>query len=321
MKTSKHIGKILNNELYLDGGQAVAFQIVSTVPPADIQIGAKLAKGSPKMTIYNGTNYGSIAINTATDMNYSLYSLLPESACIKWTPVIIVDNVFYTSGTIVIENDSLIGNILSITDVKWTFNVSNAYGYFYRPSQHEKRSAPQALDLAVNSDTDVQSKSLLMMRGANLDIDDEDVTVENPVVAPGEQTVINITTSSDVNDIRITDQNGNIITADELDYIIIELDGREYKEWTVSITQNETGTFTYDIVGVYENGYYDTEYAVTVTVTVENVETTVIDEETGEEESIQTLLQRIIGYSQRSVISLLNYLKHSELFLNKKSSL
>ena len=42
-------------------------------------------------------------------------------------------------------------------------------------------------------------------------------------------------------------------------------------EWTVKFTVSESGTFTYFVTGVYENGYTDSEKTLAVIVNIENV--------------------------------------------------
>ena len=104
-----------NNELYLDNGQAIAFNMAVSAEKvldlngdgkldapivADVQLALKSADGEAVTCKINGTEY---TISTATDM---YYSILKEAV----------------SGTVVIQNVS--GGILSITNIKVTHNVA-----------------------------------------------------------------------------------------------------------------------------------------------------------------------------------------------------
>ena len=76
-----------NNELYLAKNQAVAFEIWATSVPTDIQLGAKLACGNPKLTVSYASKTTDIDIDTATDIYYSLNTILPNDAKLTWRQV------------------------------------------------------------------------------------------------------------------------------------------------------------------------------------------------------------------------------------------
>ena len=85
-----------NNELYLAPSQAIAFN-AETANVADIQLGIKLANGSPVTYEINSDSY---TVNTATDMYYSILK-------------------YAEAGTVTIKNVS--GGILSLTNIKFTY--------------------------------------------------------------------------------------------------------------------------------------------------------------------------------------------------------
>lgn len=102
-----------NNETYLAGGQAVAFNLITNTNPASIQsiqIGAKLAKGSQAKLYYNTKEL--VTLTTATNMFYKLKGL-------TWTQI--EGTNMWKSSTIVLSNASTgTDNIISLTDVKIT---------------------------------------------------------------------------------------------------------------------------------------------------------------------------------------------------------
>lgn len=264
IKTYKNAGP--NNELYLAEGQAVAFEIWATSVPTDIQLGTKLACGNPDLTISYASKTTDIDITTATDMYYSLNTILPHDAKLTWTQIKASDgNNYYTTGTVVIQNTGEADSVLSVTNMKWTFSQNGGKGYFRIPTPVEN----EVLTLATTLDTQPQAYSLMKMRTAALDIEQ----TEEPVVVTDEQgnstVTIKLKTSADVDSIVVTDENGNPIDPKNITYTSSEVEGETAVEWTVTITTDEAGTHIYMIAGAYENGYTDSSKAVTVTVTVE----------------------------------------------------
>ena len=264
IKTYKNAGP--NNELYLAEGQAVAFEIWATSVPTDIQLGTKLACGNPDLTISYASKTTDIDITTATDMYYSLNTILPHDAKLTWTQIKASDgNNYYTTGTVVIQNTGEADSVLSVTNMKWTFSQNGGKGYFRIPTPVEN----EVLTLATTLDTQPQAYSLMKMRTAALDIEQ----TEEPEVVTDEQgnstVTIKLKTSADVDSIVVTDENGNPIDPKNVTYTSSEVEGETAVEWTVTITTDEAGTHIYMIAGAYENGYTDSSKAVTVTVTVE----------------------------------------------------
>ena len=256
-----------NNELYLAKDQAVAFEIWATAVPTDIQIGTKLACGNPNLTISYASQTTELKLNTATDLYYSFNSVMPNSGKLTWQQVKGADgNIYYTTGTVVIQNTGEEGSVLSVTNLKWTFSQFGGKGYFRIPTSVEN----DVLRLAVTTDTQAAAYSLMGMRTAALDVEQ---TAEPEIVngANGSQVTISLKTSADVSSLEITDENGKTVTPDEIEYIVSQIDGEDVLEWTVKFTVSESGTFTYFVTGVYENGYTDSEKTLAVIVNIENV--------------------------------------------------
>ena len=255
-----------NNELYLAKDQAVAFEIWATSVPTDIQLGTKLACGNPDLTVSYDSKTTNVDITTATDIYYSLNTILPHDGKLTWKLVPGSDgNNYYTSGTVVIQNTGEQDSVLSVTNLKWTFSHNGGKGYFRIPTSVEN----EALTLNTTLDTQAVAYSFMKMRTAALDVEQ----VKEPEVvtdAEGNSIVtINLKTSSDVDTIAVTDENGNPIDAKDLEITSTPVDGEDAIEWTVTFATDKTGTQTYNVAGVYTNGYTDPSKAVSVTITVE----------------------------------------------------
>ena len=254
-----------NNELYLAKDQAVAFEIWATAVPTDIQIGTKLACGSPALTVSYASKTTELKLATATDMYYSLNSIMPNDAKLTWKLVAGADgNNYYTTGTVVIQNTGEAGSVLSITNLKWTFSQVGGKGYFRIPTSLEN----EVLKVSATKETESTAYSLMKMRTAALDIEQ----TEEPSVsqdANGNSVVtIKLNTSKDVDSLIVTDENGTPIPSDMIEFATSYLDD-DTVEWEVKITTTEAGEHTYIVTGVYENGYSNTSKSVTVVVDVE----------------------------------------------------
>ena len=265
IETYKNAGP--NNELYLAKDQAVAFEIWATSVPTDVQLGAKLACGEPELTISYATKATDVRIETATDIYYSLNTVLPNDAKLTWEQVEGSDgNYYYTTGTVVVQNTGKEGSVLSITNMKWTFSQYGGKGYFRIPTPIED----EVFTLNSTTDTQMAAYSLMRMRTAALDIeliqDPEVVTDSN-----GDSVItMKFRTSSDVAALDITDGNGRPINSDTVECIASEVEGEDMLEWTVNISTSRTGELIYIVSGVYENGYKDDSKAVTVRLVIDN---------------------------------------------------
>ena len=100
-----------NNELYLANNQAIAFTVDVTETMADVQLGIKVANGETVTYKINGDSY---TLNTATDMYYSIWDYVKDGKVVT------------------IENVS--GGILSLTNIKTTFNAQTSTNGMLRMS-------------------------------------------------------------------------------------------------------------------------------------------------------------------------------------------
>ena len=264
IETYKNAGP--NNELYLAKNQAVAFEIWATSVPTDVQLGAKLACGNPVLTVSYASKTTDLDITTATDIYYSLNTLLPNDAKLTWQLVEGSDgNNYYTTGTVVIQNTGDEDSILSVTNLKWTFSQNGGKGYFRIPTPVED----ETLTLASTSDTPAAAYSLMRMRTAALDVEQ----TQEPEVSTDSQgnssVVLKLKTSAEVESLVVTDENGNPIDPKNVEFTSSQVEGENAVEWTVTIAADKAGTYTYTVAGAYANGYTDYSKAVSFTVTVE----------------------------------------------------
>ncbi len=255
-----------NNELYLAKDQAVAFEIWATSVPTDIQLGTKLACGEPTLTVSYASETTAVNIKTATDIYYSLNTVLPNDSKLTWRLVKGSDgNNYYTTGTVVVQNTGKEDSVLSVTNLKWTFSETGAKGYFRIPTS----VAEEELTLAATSATPPTAYSLMRMRTAALDTEQ----VEEPAVVTDENgnsvITVKLKTSTDVDHIVVTDENGNPL---EFEFTAAPIEGEDAIEWTVTFSTNEAGTHTYTVAGAYENGYTDESKSVSFSVTIEEPE-------------------------------------------------
>lgn len=268
IETYKYAGP--NNELYLAKDQAVAFEIIATAVPTDIQLGTKLACGSPTLTVSYDSKTTEIEIKTATDLYYSLNTVLPGDRKLTWQQITAADgNNYYTTGTVVIQNTGDEDSVLSITNLKWTFSQFGGKGYFRIPTPVEE----EVLMVASTYETPAAAYSLMRMRTAALDIE-QSGEPEVSTDADGNSVVsVKLNTSSDVASLVVSDENGNPLSPVQYEYSASENEDENIIEWTVNITVTGSGTFTYLVAGAYENGYTDISKTVSVEVTVEEPQT------------------------------------------------
>ena len=252
-----------NNELYLDAGQSVAFEILATSVPKDVQISAKVAKSAtgsnPVLTFaYGNQSVQKTPIKTATDMYYSI----AESLNLSWKLTKVNGKVYYTSGVIVIGNgaEANSGNILSVTNLKWTFDKYGAEGYYRIPVSLQDED----VDISVSSATMTQAVSLIDMSRADISIDRNNVSLSSDTVQAGKSTMVTIKTSKDVSSLVIKDSDGNIVKPLSVNY----KDVGETREWSVQLYGSKPGTYSYTVQGVYENGYTDSSSGAEFTVKV-----------------------------------------------------
>ncbi len=297
---SKYTSGGPNNELYLLKDQAVAFQIWASSVPDDIQIGAKaVGEKVPTMFVSYATTTdmytAQASVKSATDLSYSIDALLRQQSegQLGWTPVTGSDgNTYYSSGTIVIQN--ITDGIISITNVKWTF-PSAGFGYFENLENSTQAVSEEPVMLMSNYSTFRMARSAVRATNADLEIGQDDVVVENNTVATGEAIKINVSTSTDVDTLIIRDENGNVVTPEAIESYVETIDNEKVKQWTVTLSADKAGSYTYTITGAYENGY-ESDTPVEITVTVEDVPET---EENGDDEF--SILDAITGYFAKLV--------------------
>ena len=265
IETYKNAGP--NNELYLAKDQAVAFEIWATSVPTDVQLGAKLACGEPELTVSYATKATDVKIETATDIYYSLNTVLPNDAKLTWKQVEGSDgNYYYTTGTVVVQNTGKEGSVLSITNMKWTFSQYGGKGYFRIPTPIEN----EVFTLSSTTDTQTSAYSLMRMRKAALDIE----SIQDPeiITYPDGESIITMKfrTSSDVASLVIIDENGKQTDPGKVECVVSEIEDEGALEWTVRVSTNRAGKLTYIVSGAYKNGYTDDSKSVTVNVFIRN---------------------------------------------------
>lgn len=262
-----------NNELYLAANQAVAFEIWASAVPSDVQFSAKSAKGEAAVSLtYNGQNVTK-TLTTASEMYYSFNSLLPTGNKLTWTQITENGTAYYTTGTIVIANSGEQDTILSIGNIKWTFAVAGANGYFRIPTE------PVAETVTLMSTRRTLSSAYTSVSSmyTDLAISDEDVTVENSNPVAGEDIVITVETSDDVKTLLIKDADGNIVEPVSMEEVASEFEGDGTKQWKVTLNETEAGTYVYTVTGVNEYGLEGSdpvEFTVTVSAVPEAEEET-----------------------------------------------
>ena len=254
-----------NNELYLMPGGTVAFDIENIPDLTDAKIGLKAINGKTcNVSIAKGGGQtltaNPISVTSATEQYISLKTLLNKSG----------------STTIVITNNSnSLGN-LSLTKLMLSSNTSfdSDGGYISAGPQ----TAPRAL-------------AVVQMLNADLTIDEE--TVETASSDDGTVT-LTLQTSEDAETIVIRDGEGNVIDPESIDFTI---DEEGIKHWVVTLTESESGEYSYTLQAEYENGYAPEE-PTTVTVTVTIPET---EQETNDDQSAVSMLAKLKGFFERLI--------------------
>ena len=244
-----------NNELYLLPGGTISFDINGNAYEA-IKIGAKSVDGSATtMGVAFGNGTRSFSVNTATEKYYSVKDLIDDS-----------------SGTVTITNNG--SGILSLTKLMTSV----------KPSQSSH--APARI-MSVSESTFDEALELLEMTEADIAIDEE--TIETTSSDDGTVT-ITLQTGEDAQTIVIRDADGNVVEPDSIDFTI---DEEGIKNWTIVLTEEAEGEFTYTLQAEYENGYTGETEPTTVTVTVSFPEP--------EDSSIGGRLDKIKGFFERLI--------------------
>lgn len=241
-----------NNELYLDGGQAVAFSIWATKPVTDIQIGAKVAKGQPDLYVAYGSSFDTKQIRTATDLYYSVNDFKGDSDELGWTSLKIDDEIYYQSDVITIQNTAAEGNILSVTNLKWTFSSDDASA-FMNPSAVPEE--PVEVMMVVDSATIDAAYSAISMRTADLTVDPYSFNITDGTEP--NQKIVTLRTSPDVDSLLVKRIDGTPVKLGNVESVLTEYNNAPVKEWSFTLSEDSIGIYTYTICGVYKNGYTD----------------------------------------------------------------
>ena len=288
-----------NNELYLCGGQAVAFEIWATAIPTDVQFSAKAAKGSPKISISYQNRTVEKSITTSSEMYYSFDALLPADNRLTWTltgQTTDDGKPYYTAGTIVISNPSAQDTILSIGNIKWTFSTTDGRGHFKLPAE----PVTETVALMTTRRTLSQAYTSVSSMYTDLSISDEDVVIENSNPMIGEDIVITVETSDDVKTLLIKDSDGNIVEPVSVEEIASDLENSGTKQWKVTLNETEAGTYVYTVTGVNEYGLEGSD-SVEVTVTVSGVPEAEKEEEKSFLEKIKGFFDKIIDFFKKLI--------------------
>ncbi len=286
-----------NNELYLTNNNAVAFRLDLTAfervvtdeagnikyeedgetPKtesivADVQIGVKSADGAPviikawNLLTEGGTvvkaNEGTAAINTATDMYYSLKRQVP-----------------YNNALIVLQN---IGSgIMSITSVKITFK-QDPYG-----ASNNAEAVPMMASFSITPEEAGWAVMSLSLDWEDIPGEPEiftpeklDVSVNRDKVKEGDKVKVTVKTSGDVEYITV---NGEAVTS----YRTNRKTGE--RTWTVHVSADAVGELPIEVIAY--NADEIASEAVTKTVQVEaksNVQKVV-------EKVLKSLFDRLFG--------------------------
>jgi len=223
-----------NNELYLANGQAIAFKLALDSNVADVQIGMKAANGVyAAYEIYNATTGESIIsddLNTTTDMYYSIGDK------VKNGDVIVIKN-----------NENTTGSILSLTNIKVT-HLSGTTGASVANVVHVDDEA------ATNA---VNAMALIKPVLPTFNPETMNVRFNRTTAAIGNNVVITVTTSTDVENLLI---NGQVATNKATSYVTGET------VWSFTVPVVENGSLDVRIVGFDADGQFTIPHSETVTV-------------------------------------------------------
>lgn len=285
-----------NNELYLMGGsaeddtgaavangQAAAFSIWATAIPQDIQIAAKAADGSPILKIYTVSSDGTVSsaqttITSASDVYYSFNDMLSQGGKLTWSRVKGADGkYYYRTGTIIIQNASLSeDDILSLTNLKWTFESDAGKGQFelgladasgaVESNSSQSKSSPVLL--SANYNTRAIALAAAKVDGRDMSIIKDSLSLESDSVKAGKEATFSFDTYTYVEKIKVTDSLGNEVEVNAVYEDYESSSGETLRHWTVTIPAVVEGKHTYYVSGTDSEGFTTDFGSVTVTYTV-----------------------------------------------------
>lgn len=268
-----------NNELYLNKGQAIAFDIVSETPMtlAGIQLGMKVVYGDSAEVIIMNTN-DMTPNKTVVSGAHEMYRRL-NSAIIWDQTALETEGKYKTKYPIVIVNTS--DSIVSLTGFKWA--------YTFAPENDEA-----ALELAVYSDTPAMAyfaaRRVLEDTESSEELEEvpytnEDISIEwsDTTFTQGNEATLTVTTPYDI----------VAVTVDGIEITQCEIDEDGNKRWTYTFTVDQTGENTFDIL-LYDNEGNSSEPIKTESITVEK-EKTIFDLILDFLKQLLTFFRRLMG--------------------------
>nr|MCR5042415.1 hypothetical protein [Clostridia bacterium] len=226
-----------NNELYLDSGMSVAFNIQSDVIPQDVQIYMKkVSDKTPKlrlMYLKNGKIYSDeVLVATATDLSCSIIDIIGKSN-ITWTKTKNKNNKsVYSTGLMVLTNTGESDSLLSLTNLKWTYSDPTV----------KNQLMPSRAKLTVNSSNVNNANRMLSFTARNVDVESAG---EAPVVSDGAVTVTAITDVG-ITSLVVRDEYGDVIDAENFTQSFEDLDNGQ-RQWTVTIDRSSEEEYAYRI--------------------------------------------------------------------------
>ena len=224
------------NEVYLQNGNSIAFDIVTDRPglPATIQLGMKLTgKGGSVATVslmnasYNGWSK-TYTLNSTEERYYNI------EAVVDWVEQ--ADGTYKTASPIIVTNTS--GAIISLTSLKWAFESDyNNATVLSLMSDMDTPVLAMAAIMRMNNPQDDPQQTILNKENISYEFSADSYTV-------GDVGTLTITTEEGVEGVTV---NGT----DVLDYVTTE-DGK--LEWTFEFTAESAGSMTFEIIAHNEEG-------------------------------------------------------------------
>ena len=220
-----------NNETYLAYGQGVSFKLVADQKPETVQLGVKLAYGNSATLKMGEKDFQTVT--TATDMYYKMDGL-------NWKE----QNGKYVSDVIVLSNATK-GGVISITNIKYTFNSSSA----------------EPIMFAMIEPETVKMGARMMFALYNAYAEEEPEVQPEEAFKPArfeakwnagklnKASTLTVTTSDDVESISV---NGKMITS----FQNTKIKGTKtlVRTWNYSEVIKTAGTYEYDVVAYNADG-------------------------------------------------------------------
>ena len=241
------------NEVYLQNGNSIAFDIVTDRPglPATIQLGMKLTgKGGSVATVslmnasYNGWSK-TYTLNSTEERYYNI------EAVVDWVEQ--EDGTYKTASPIIVTNTS--GAIISLTSLKWAFESDyNNATVLSLMSDMDTPVLAMAAIMRMNNPQDDPQQTILNKENISYEFSADSYTV-------GDVGTLTITTEEGVEGVTV---NGT----DVLDYVTTE-DGK--LEWTFEFTAESAGSMILEIIAHNEEGI--TSEAIYAQIAIEDVAT------------------------------------------------